>query len=52
MNRSRSVLSSHVKSPSGFVTVAYIVSNLEKLAIEISTAFLEIKSTARNKYYS
>jgi hypothetical protein len=41
-----------MKSPSGFVTVAYIVSNLEKLAIEISTAFLEIMCTARNKYYS
>jgi hypothetical protein len=43
MNRSKSVSSLHAKLPSGFVTVAYIVSNLEKLAIEISIAFLEIK---------
>jgi hypothetical protein len=49
MNRFKSVLSSHVKLPSGFVTVTYIISNLEKLVIKISTEFLEIKYMVKSK---
>jgi len=45
MNRLKSVFSSQVKSLSGFVTIASILSNLEKLVIKISTVFLQMKYT-------